>query len=109
MRLDPGDHHVALEFAFLANETGHQRVARLVFDRVRATGNATAEQAFQNVDRPLGEGIARWQQALERDPNNFSAHRGFMGWAEAGVAVSYLRRTDQTNLMRPDLSWGRVI
>ena len=82
MRLDPGDYHVALEFAFLANETGQQRVARLVFDRVRATGNATAEQAFQNVDRPLGEGIARWQQALERDPNNFSAHEELARLAE---------------------------
>jgi len=29
-----------------------------------------------------------------------------MGWAEAGVAVSYLRRTDQTNLMRPDYRGG---
>ena len=86
MRLDPNDHHVALEFAFLANETGQQRVARLVFDRVRTTGDAatraTAEQAFQNVDRPLAEGIARWQQALEGAPDNFSAHEELARLAE---------------------------
>ena len=86
MRLDPKDSHVALEFAFLANETGQQRVARLVFDRVRTTGDtatrATAEQAFQNVDRPLAEGIARWQQAVERDANNFSAHEELARLAE---------------------------
>lgn len=88
MQLDPSDHHVALEFAFLANETGQQRLARLVFDRVRAnsaadaTVRATAEQAFQNVDRPLAEGIVRWQQALERDPNNFSAQEELARLAE---------------------------
>ena len=86
MRLDPNDWHVALEFAFLANETGQQRQARLIFDRVRAAGDptarATAEQAFQNVDRPLAEGIARWQQALERDANNFSAHEDLARLAE---------------------------
>jgi Flp pilus assembly protein TadD len=87
MRLDPADHHVALEFAFLANETGQQRVARLVFDRVRASATdpvqrATAEQAFQNVDRPLAEGIARWQQALESGAQNFSAHEELARLAE---------------------------
>ena len=53
------------------------------FDRLRKTGNpttrATAEQAFQNIDRPLADGIARWKQALARSdkPNDltmFSAH-----------------------------------
>ena len=88
MRLDPSDHHVALEFAFLANETDRRRVARLVFDRVRtasgadAAVRATAEQAFQNVDRPLVEGIARWQQALAGDANNFSAHEELARLAE---------------------------
>ena len=71
MRLDPSDRHVALEFAFLANETGQQRVARLVFDRVRTSNadaqvRATAEQAFQNVDRPLAEGITRWHVSEAR-------------------------------------------
>lgn len=88
MRLDPKDHHVALEYAFLAYETGQQRIARLVFDRVRntagadAAARATAEQAFQNVDRPLAEGIRRWSQALEQDANNFSAHEELARLAE---------------------------
>ena len=48
MRLDPKDFHVALEYAFLANETKQQAQARRVFDRIRKTGDpesrATAEQ-----------------------------------------------------------------
>ncbi|MBM3796685.1 MAG: hypothetical protein FJW31_22120 [Acidobacteria bacterium] len=86
MELDPADHHVALEFAFLAFETSRQREARLVFDRIRASPNAaaraSAEQAFQNVDRPLAEGIAHWQQALDRDSKNFSAHEELARLAE---------------------------
>ncbi len=74
MRLEPADDHVALEYAFLCYETKQQAVARRVFDRIRKTGNATAEQAFQNIDQPLAEGIARWQKALEMSPDNFSAN-----------------------------------
>jgi len=78
MRLDPQDHHVALEYAFLCYETGRRAVARRVFDRVRRSGDpvsrATAEQAFQNVDRPLAEAIARWQAALAKNPQDFGSH-----------------------------------
>jgi Tfp pilus assembly protein PilF len=78
MKLDPADDHVALEYAFLCYETGERATARRVFDRVRKTGDAasraTAEQAFQNVDQPLAEGIARWSQAIELAPNDPSAH-----------------------------------
>ncbi|MGA2591385.1 MAG: tetratricopeptide repeat protein [Bryobacteraceae bacterium] len=78
MRLDPKDFHVALEYAFLCHETKEQAQARRVFDRVRTAGDpesrATAELAFQNIDRPLAEGIARWTKALEIGPDNFSAH-----------------------------------
>jgi len=78
MRLDPTDHHVALEYAFLCFETRREATARRIFDRVRRTGQGearrTAEQAFENVDRPLREGIARWKRVVEMDPNNFSAH-----------------------------------
>src|SRR5205085_9199139 len=63
MRLDPADQHVALEYAFLCYETKLQAEARRIFDRIRKTGDATAEQAFQNIDQPLAAGIARWQQA----------------------------------------------
>jgi tetratricopeptide (TPR) repeat protein len=78
MRMDPADFHVALEYAFLCFETREQAKARRIFDRIRQTGDeasrATAAQAFENVDRPLREGIARWKQAVELAPGNYSGH-----------------------------------
>ncbi|MGC9946643.1 MAG: tetratricopeptide repeat protein [Bryobacteraceae bacterium] len=78
MRLDPKDFHVALEYAFLCNETKQQAQARRVFDRIRKSGDpesrATAERAFRNIDRPLAEGIARWTNAIQLGADNFSAH-----------------------------------
>lgn len=78
MRLDPSDHHVAMEYAFLCYETGRRAEARRIFDRVRRTGDAasraTAEQAFQNIDRALAEAIARWRRALEMHPDDFGTH-----------------------------------
>lgn len=78
MRLDPADFHVALERAFLCFETRQQAEARRIFDRVRKAGDAvsrtTAEEAFENIDRPLREGIARWRKAVELDPASYSAH-----------------------------------
>ncbi len=77
-RLDPADRHAALEYAFLCYETGRRAEARRVFDRLRRSGDpasrALAEQAFQNVDRPLEEGIARWKEALARHPEDFGTH-----------------------------------
>jgi len=65
MELDPADVHTALEYAFLSFEAPEDRIpakaeARRVFDRVRhqtadAQSAATAEQAFQNIDRPLAK------------------------------------------------------
>lgn len=74
MQLEPDDVPVALEYAFLCNESKRQAEARRIFDRIRKTGNAVAEQAFQNIDKPLAEGIERWQKALGMGPDNFSAH-----------------------------------
>lgn len=88
MRLTPNDTHVALEYAFLCYEaqdrTGHgdaigwKATARRIFDRVRTSGEAasraTAEQAFQNIDQPLGAGIDRWTKAIAIGPDSFSAH-----------------------------------
>jgi Flp pilus assembly protein TadD len=90
MKLDPKDDTAALEFSFLAYETKKPIEARRTFDKLRRSPNPatarTAEQAFQNIDKPLGEGISRWQEALKRvpDPNalsTFSAH-----WELAQVA-----------------------
>jgi Flp pilus assembly protein TadD len=86
MRLAPTDQHVALEYAFLCFETKQQALARRIFDGIRKAGDAasqaTAEQAFQNIDQPLAAGIARWQKALEFEPGNFSAHQELATLAE---------------------------
>jgi tetratricopeptide (TPR) repeat protein len=82
-KLNPKDDTASLEYAFLAYETKQPIEARRTFDRLRHSANpatrATAEQAFQNIDRPLGEGIARWKDALARaahpdDLAMYSAH-----------------------------------
>ena len=82
IRIDPSDDHAALEYAFLCYETKQEAIARRVFDRIRKTGNATAEQAFENIDRPLREGIARWKRVVELEPDNFSAHEELAHLAE---------------------------
>ena len=74
-KLDPADQHAALEYAFLAFETRQPAEARRVFLRLRDLGNATAAKAFENIDKPLADGIARWQEILATDPANFSAHQ----------------------------------
>ena len=114
VRIDPTDDHVALEYAFLCYETKQQAEARRIFDRIRRKGNATAEQVFQNIDRPLAEGIERWLQALEKSPDNFSAHKELAGLAEQRdqwqlAAEHYEKawklRPDERSLM---LDLGRV-
>jgi Tfp pilus assembly protein PilF len=74
MRLAPDDVQVAMEYAFLCYETKQQAQARRIFDRIRKTGNAVAEQAFHNIDDPLAAGIARWKEAIARGADDFSAH-----------------------------------
>jgi Flp pilus assembly protein TadD len=74
MRLDPADATAALEYAFLCYETKQQAEARRVFDRLRRTGNLTADRAFHNIDDPLASGIARWQRAILLGSDNFSSH-----------------------------------
>ncbi len=74
MRIEPQNEQVALEYAFLCYETHEQAQARSIFDRIRRSGNAVAERAFQNIDAPLAAGIARWQEAIARGADNFSAH-----------------------------------
>jgi tetratricopeptide (TPR) repeat protein len=83
LNMNPNDETAGLEYAFLAFETQQPIQARRMFDRLRKSANpetrATAERAFQNIDKPLEASIARWQQALQRSnkPNDismFSAH-----------------------------------
>src|SRR5215471_4079642 len=82
VKLDASDDHVALEFAFLCYETKEQVKARRIFKRLAEAGNATAKEAFENVDVPLREGIARTSKTLELDPQNFSAHEELAHLAE---------------------------
>jgi len=86
MRLDPTDFHVALEYAFLCNDTKMQAEARRVFDRIRKSGDPgsreTAERAFQNIDQPLAAGIERWKKALAIGPESFDAHLDLATLAE---------------------------
>jgi tetratricopeptide (TPR) repeat protein len=83
LKLNPQDEIAALEFAFLAFETKQPVEARRMFDKLRKSSTAstrqTAEQAFQNIDKPLADSIARWQQAIAQSPkpndlSMFSAH-----------------------------------
>src|SRR6202046_1633090 len=74
MTIDPQDTQVAMEFAFLCYETKEQAQARRIFGRIRKTGNAEAERAFQNIDAPLAAGILRWKSAIAMGADNFSAH-----------------------------------
>jgi Tfp pilus assembly protein PilF len=82
MRLDPSDDQISLEYAFLCYETKQPVMARRVFDRLRQSGNPMAAESFENIDRPLREGIARWKQALDLSPDNFSAHEELANLAE---------------------------
>jgi thioredoxin-like negative regulator of GroEL len=118
MRLDPADENVALEFAFLSYETPEPvtfRVqARRIFDRLRLSGNRTAIEAFENVDRPLKEGIARWGEVVAQSPDNFSAHEELARLAEqrdaADLAVEHFAKALALRPGRRDLllDMGRV-
>jgi tetratricopeptide (TPR) repeat protein len=58
----------------LCHETRQQAQARRIFDRIRKSGDSVAEEAFQNIDRPLRDGIDRWKKAIAMGADNFSAH-----------------------------------
>ncbi|MEP6960832.1 MAG: tetratricopeptide repeat protein [Acidobacteriota bacterium] len=106
MSLDPSDEQIALEFAFLCYETREPLQSRRVFDRLRH-GNPVAAQAFENIDRPLREGIARWQEALAQSPGNFSAHEELAHLAEqrddASLAAEHFEKAWRLRPARRDL------
>jgi tetratricopeptide (TPR) repeat protein len=82
--IDSHDEPATLEYAFLCYETKKPIEARRTFDRLRtravsATARQTAETAFQNIDKPLADGIARWKASIAKladplAPGTFSAH-----------------------------------
>src|SRR6266853_1634808 len=113
VRLDPGDQQVALEYAFLCYETKQEIVARRIFERYNQT-NPTAAQAFENIDRPLREGIERWRRALATQPDNFSGHLELAHLAELRDELPLAaEHYEQAWRLRPDrrellLDLGRV-
>jgi Tfp pilus assembly protein PilF len=115
MRIDPSDTRVAMEYAFLCYETREQLTARRVFERLAKTGDPTAVEAFENIDRPLREGIARWSEAVRIDPNNFSAHEELARLAEQRDELELARQHYQTaRQLKPDrrdllLDLGRIL
>ncbi len=88
IKLNRNDETAQLEYAFLCYETKKPIEARRMFDRLRKRGStatrATAEQAFQNIDKPLAENIQRWQQALAQaaNPNGISMYSAHWELAE---------------------------
>jgi Tfp pilus assembly protein PilF len=120
MRLDPEDVQSVLEYAFLCYEANDdaitwRAVARRTFDRLRRAGNAIAEQAFQNIDRQLRDGIDRWSRALEAGTESFSAHYELARLAEQRdelelAARHYLRAWQLTPARKSVLvDLGRVL
>jgi tetratricopeptide (TPR) repeat protein len=114
----PQDWQAALEYGFLCNETKRVSIARLVFGRLRSEApepfRATAEKAFQTIDQPLKDGIARWRYAVELGPNSFSNHeelaqlaeqRGEFALAEQHYMYAWRLRNDRRAFL---LDLGRV-
>jgi len=85
-RENPQDETSALEYAFLSFETRHEREAHLVFNELRDSSDPAVREkalkAFQSVDEPLARNIARWQEAIERAPGQWSAHEELARLAE---------------------------
>jgi Flp pilus assembly protein TadD len=83
---DPSDEQAALEYAFLCHETRRSQTARRVFGRLKDSRDprvrSTAATAFENIDLPLREGLARWREAVARAPRQWSAHEELARLAE---------------------------
>jgi Tfp pilus assembly protein PilF len=103
MRLAPEEAPVAMEYAFLCYEGKEKAEARRIFERLRKTGNAVAEQAFHNIDAPLAEGIARWREAIRKGADDFNTHFELATLAEQRddleLAAEHYRRAWE---LRPD-------
>jgi len=86
LRIDAADEQSALEYGFLCYETKRPVEARRIFLKWKAAGSEqtrrTAADAFENIDRPLREGIARWQAAVTAAPEQWTAHEELARLAE---------------------------
>ena len=129
MRLDPGDFHTALEYAFLCFEAGNdmparkaeaRRVFAFVQDHGDAESRATAAAAFHNIDGPLAAGIERWRKAIAAAGPSFSACDELARLAErrdeldlaatnyrAAFRLSPARKSVLVDLARVEMARGR--
>ncbi len=87
LQQEPGKDRLALEYAYLCYETRKPVDARRTFARLAREAKdpsieASAKQAFENVDRPLAQGIERWRAAVIETPQSFSAHQELAQLAE---------------------------
>ncbi|MBA3974907.1 MAG: hypothetical protein C0504_11910 [Candidatus Solibacter sp.] len=105
--LDPTDDRAALEYAFLCYETKLEIDARRTFLRLQSSSNEevsrTASTAFDNIDRQLRVGIARWTQAVATAPGQYSAHEELARLAEqrdeTALALTHYREAFR---LKPD-------
>jgi tetratricopeptide (TPR) repeat protein len=85
-RENPKDEISGLEYGYLCFETRREREAHLAFlelkDSPSEQTRTAAVKAFDSIDTPLGRNIARWQEALERAPGQWSAHEELARLAE---------------------------
>jgi tetratricopeptide (TPR) repeat protein len=86
LQRNPVDAAAELEYAFLCYETRRPAEARRVFLKLSTSAEplvrAKAAAAFEQVDRPLREGIERWRQALALAPDQWSGHEELAHLAE---------------------------
>jgi Tfp pilus assembly protein PilF len=86
LRIDAKDEQSSLEYGFLCFETKRPIEARRIFLRWKSLGSEstsrTAAAAFENIDRPLREGIERWKAAVAAAPDQWTAHEELARLAE---------------------------
>jgi Tfp pilus assembly protein PilF len=86
LRIDAKDEQSSLEYGFLCYETKRPIEARRIFLRLKNSGSErtgkTAAAAFENIDRPLREGIERWKAAVAAAPDQWTAHEELARLAE---------------------------
>ncbi len=86
LRIDAKDEQSSLEYGFLCYETKRPIEARRIFLRWKDAGSEstkqTAAKAFEDIDRPLREGIERWEAAVAAAPGQWTAHEELARLAE---------------------------
>jgi tetratricopeptide (TPR) repeat protein len=86
----PGDFQTVMELAYLYVQVQKEDRAleyfRRAMDSPDRTQAAQARQGYQNVEAPILAEIARWNKAIEQEPQNFDARES--------LAEAYVRHGD---------------